>query len=55
MIKKWCDQNLVIIWGFSAILAILTFQIGGFKDRLNSYGGYFLVKGDDKKYREYKN
>ena len=55
MIKKWCDPNLVIISGFSAILAILAFQIGGFKDRLNFYGGYFLVKGGDKKCGEYKN
>ena len=25
------------------------------KDRLNSYGGYFLVRGGDKKCGEYKN
>ena len=41
--------------GVLAILAILAFQIGDFKDRLNSYGGYFLVKGGGKKCREYKN
>ena len=41
--------------GFLAILTILALQIGVFKDRLNSYGGYFLVRGGDKKCEEYKN
>ena len=48
MIKKWCDGNLVII-AILAILTILALQIGVLKDRLNSYGGYFLVTGGDKK------
>ena len=30
------------------ILTILALQIGVFKDRLNYYGGYFLVRGGDK-------
>ena len=30
-------------------------QIGVLKDRLNSYGDYFLVRVDDKKCGEYKN
>ena len=37
------------------ILTILALQIGVFKDRLNSHGGYFLVRGGDKKCGEYKN
>ena len=41
--------------GFLAILAILALQIGFFKDRLNPYGGYFMVRGSDKKCGEYKN
>ena len=48
MIKKWCDGNLVII-AILAILTILALQIGVLKDRLNSYSGYFLVRGGDKK------
>ena len=35
---------------FLAILTILALQIGIFKDRLNSYGGYFLVRSGDKKW-----
>ena len=38
-------------------LAILTIFIAieCFKDRFNFYGGYFLVRGGDKKCGEYKN
>ena len=46
MFKKWYDRNLVIIQEFFVILVILTIfiTIEFFKDRLNSYRGYFLVR-----------
>ena len=61
MIKKLCVESLVVIYigDFLVALAILTIFIAieFFKDRLNSYGGYFLVREreSDEKCGEYKN
>ena len=59
MIKKLCDESLVggKVGDFLVVLAILTIFIAikFFKDSLNSCGGYFLVRGSDKKCGEYKN
>ena len=46
---RWKFGNNIGFFFILAILTILALQIGVFKDRLNSYGGYFLVRGGDKK------